>query len=287
MGSSTQRPLRSLALHESRFWCGMNKKALKGKGGVFFTLISLTLVAILLVIFARNLSAVRDTESTAARIRSIDSFLKDVESSYLPLSARASGYRAVLATTQYLNSTQQYISFPQSEIGGVLINGTLASGQVMTENTLSNFTSHIMDVAKETYSIDLYVVLNGAQVGQTSPWQIEIEVNVSLLARADVGNWSRDATIRTQIPIAGFLDPQYLIRTGAYEQPISQSNITNGQWNISVLDSFISEGRYLHVEGSGAPSFLERFKESPEPSECCGIESTINPEMISPSNQQE
>lgn len=258
------------------------------KKGMFFTLIALTIVSILMVVASRSATVVQRGDSSALRIQAMDSFLSDVENSYLPLAARASAYKAIASSTLYMNATGQFLSDPGSDLGGVMLNGTLGSASIMANNTLQNFSARIEGFAADVYGIDLQMEVHSGSMAQTSPWRIDVAVNVSYVAKADVGNWTREKRIATSIPVEGFLDPQYLVRTGgAYQHRIAQAGIPATRWNISNLDDFVSSGNYTRFEGSDAPSFLERFKASPAASECCGIESTINPASVSPGNQQE
>ncbi len=255
---------------------------------MFFTLVALTIVSILLVMFSRSVGVVRESGSPAIRVMAIDSFLSDVESSYLPLAARTAGYKAVQATIARVNATGQYLSAPETDLGAVMLNGTLGTTSVMANNTLRNFTTQIEALASSTHSLNLVITLRSARMNQSNPWKIDIVANVSYVATADVGNWTRSNLIATSIPVEGFLDPQYLARSnGAYQQHIWRSTLPSTQWNISKLNSFVSSGNYTRFEGSTAPSFLGRFMSSPPASSCCGIESTINPAKVSPSSQQE
>lgn len=267
---------------------GQDRTAYSSKKAMFFTLVALTIVSILLVMFSRSVGVVRESGSPAIRVKAIDSFLSDVESSYLPLAARTAGYKAIQATIARVNSTGQYLSAPESDLGGVMLNGTLGTASVMANNTFWNYTRQIEALASSTYSLNLVITLRSARMNQSIPWRIDIVANMSYVAAADVGNWTRSGLITTSIPVEGFLDPQYLVRSnGAYQQRIWRSSISSTQWNISRLDAFVSAGNYTRFEGSTAPSFLGRFMSSPPASSCCGIESTINPAKVSPSSQQE
>ncbi len=256
---------------------------------MFFTIIALILVSIMIVVFSRNIGVVREDNSPAVRIKSIDKFLSEVELSYMPLAARAAAVKALQASVIQMNKTGQFFTQPEVELGGVMLNGTFGSQVAMANNTLENFSAQIEKVASEVYAISLDIRLHEAKMSQINHWQVNLVINFSYVAKADVGNWTRQGIIiSTSIPVEGLTDPQYMVRTqGAYLQKIKMSAVTQGQWNISTLNAFISAGEYTRFGGSDAPSYLERFKSSPASSECCGIESTINPAKISPSSQQE
>ncbi len=254
---------------------------------MFFTLIALTIVSILLVMVSKSVGFVKDSGSSTIRTKAIDGFLSDVESSYLPLAARTAAYKALQATTAYMNATGQYLSNPENDLGAAMLNGTVGSRVVMANSTLRNFSSQIEAFASSIYSTNLRITLHSGRMNQSTPGEILITVNVSFVATADVGNWTRD-NLLTKISIEGFLDPQYLVRSGgAYKQQIRLSTPFSEQWNISGLNGLVSSGNYTRFEGSASPSFLGRFRSSPPVSPCCGIESTINPAKVSPSSQQE
>ncbi|HLD86917.1 MAG TPA: hypothetical protein VJB12_02540 [Candidatus Nanoarchaeia archaeon] len=258
-----------------------------GKKGIFFTLIALTLVAILIIVFARTINTSKDSGATFTRIQFIDAFVKDAQDSFLPLASRASSYRAIQAASAYMNATGQFLQDPEHDLASAMVNGTIGADAVMVNSTLTNFTDYLEILAKESHGIDMEITVHDARFSQSSPWQVDIEVNASILAIGDVGNWSREGLlVRSSVPIEGFYDPQYLVGGAGYGHIFQKSNFSAGPWNLSMLDSFITKGEYLRIEGSSAPSFLERFKSTPLSSECCAIESTIEPDRVSPSDQQ-
>ena len=52
------------------------------------------------------------------------------------------------------------------------------------------------------------------------------------------------------------------------------------EWHIENVTNHIKHGTYVHWENSDAPSFLMRFYDDMSASDCCGIESLVNPDNV-------
>src|SRR3989338_446323 len=271
---------------------GSRKKALPpmfaSKKGIFFTLISLVLVTIITHIFTQGTAGLGENEATEIRIRVLDSFISKMESSYIPLALESATFRGVNKTVWYMYTQEPdvWLTNPGEELGSIIKNGTLETPAgtmlILDNNTLMNFTRRIKSIAAASYGMEVSVDIHDVRLSQIAPWQLESRVNFSLTAKSSIANWSRQYRIATAtLSIEGFPDPQYAVNTeGDYVKVVHRATTQPSQWDAALLGDFIASGNYTRFEGASAPSYLERFKQSPSSSSCCGIESTINDALL-------
>jgi len=61
---------------------------------------------------------------------------------------------------------------------------------------------------------------------------------------------------------------------------IHKSGTIFNEWDVEKVKDFIRDGNYTHFENSQAPTFIMRFTDNIAPSNCCGIESFVNPNKL-------
>jgi hypothetical protein len=252
------------------------------KKGIFFTLISLVLVTIITHIFTQSTAGLQQDNAAMLRIQVLDNFITEVEAAYLPLALQAASFKGINATISWMDAQNVWLTNPGTELGSIIKNGTLGIQIVQNNNTVENFTRKVEQTAAKTHGMDLTIKVNSVLFNESAAWQLDIAANVTVIAKSNVGNWSREGVmISTILSIEGLPDPQYISRTdGAYHKTIRRSTIIPGQWNATKLAALITSGNYTRFPGSSAPSYLERFKNSPQASSCCGIESTITDSLL-------
>lgn len=131
------------------------------------------------------------------------------------------------------------------------------------------------------------------QDNSTGPWQVGIKasINYSIVAGDVTINNSENVT--SIFSIEGIPDPLYLVESpksdedasgGAdgilYTNYFNATNVTG--WNISTFFRQV-EWRFYRADSSGS-SFLNRFYGKDEKSPCCGVESLINPLVMTTVN---
>lgn len=268
------------------------------KRGIFFTFTAIMMMAIFIVVFTpqAEISLQKDAQAIRARIGSIDNYVSDLENSYFETILRATTYKTILSLIFYTNSTGSYLSNLDSafsevaltgKINGVLID-SITGKKIMDNNTLTDWNNRIIETARDTLNVNTTIIVTNVSVFQAKPWNIESSLSVNFTVKSNIAEWKKEAIITTTIGIEGFHDPYYLVNTNkVYTNQIKKSTAEFNQWNIAKVREHLRNGTYVHWEDSDAPSFLMRFTNTISNSACCGIESLVNPNKISPSDKIE
>jgi len=281
-----------------------NKKMLNKKG-IFFTLISITIMAVFIFVFTpqADVSLEKDTQSIKVRISSIDNYVSDLEDRYFIDVLRSGTHKTILSLVYYIEAKAlegegSFLTDLNSAFSGVIqygkINGEfidditepIAGRRIMEGNTLDAKIKEIKDKAAETLKVDTIVTIKpgSIKVSQKTPWEMESEMEIDFTVKSsdNIAEWSKQSIIiRAATGIKGFNDPYYLVNTnGAYKNPIAISTVEFDQWSIDKVREHIENGKYIHWKESDAPSFLMRFTNTISPSSCCGIESFVNPNKL-------
>lgn len=269
------------------------------KKAIFFTFIAITMVAIFALIFTpqTDISLQKDTNAVRIRISSVDDYVGDLQNSYFEKILRASTYKTISSLIFYVNSTGTYIPNLDSAFYEVILNGTInkvsidsiTGKKIMYNSTLINWSQMIIKVAKDTLNVNTTIVIENVSVYQTKPWSIDSRLVLSFDVLSNAAEWARkNVSIITEISIEGLYDPYYLVNTNRkYTNQIKKSSLDNNKWNISNLRDQLRNDTYIHWQQSGAPTFLMRFTNTTTNSSCCGIESLVNPNKLSQSDQRE
>lgn len=272
-----------------------------GKKGIFFTFIAITIMAIIVLVYtpSANITLQKDTESVKSRINIIDRYFDELEEQYLETVLRAASHKAMLSLIYYINSSDppEYLQNFDAAFYEVIINGSIngiaidsvTGRKIMDNNTLSNWTEKITDAARDTYNVNTSIKINSVVAYQSKPWAIDVSLNLDLNVQSEVASWRKDGVIiKASIDLEGFHDPYYIVNTNRqYSPAIKKSSVEFSKWNITHAREHLRNSTYVHWQDSEAPSFLMRFTNTIEASNCCGIESLVDPNKISPSDQRE
>ncbi|MBI2646868.1 hypothetical protein HYW99_00135 [Candidatus Woesearchaeota archaeon] len=268
---------------------------MKNKKGIFFTFIAISIMILFTLIFTpqADISLRKDTRAIKARIGNINSYVDDLEYRYFETVLRATTYKTILSLIYYINSTQQFLDNLDSAFYEVALNGTIngynidliTGKKIMYENNLTYWSDKIAETARQTLNVNTTIHISNVSINQTTPWSIDARLSLDITVISSVAIWKKtNITILTSIDIHGLHDPYYLVNTnGQYSYRINKSEIEFNKWNISNVRDHINNETYVHWQNSQAPSFLMRFTNTIERSLCCGIESLVNPNRISPS----
>lgn len=273
----------------------MGKMSLKKKG-IFFTFLAITIMTLFLIVFTpqAEISLQKDMQSTRARISSIDDYVNDLETRYFETVLRATTYKAILSLTYYINSTGFFIPNLDSAFSEVMLNGTInnvpidsiTNKKIMDNSTLTNWSSRISEAAKDTLNVNTTIVLINVTAFQTKPWDIDSTLKINITVKSNVAEWRKTVTISAAVSIEGLHDPYYFVNTDkAYANQVKKSSVEFDQWNITQVREHLRNGTYVYWKNPDAPSFLMRFTNTITSSSCCGIESLVNPNKISPADQ--
>jgi len=274
-------------------------KIIKEKRAIFFTFIAITIMAIFILIATPQAdnSLQKDTQAMTSRINSVDNYVDDLQNRYFENVLRATTYKTILSLILYMNSTGSYIANFDSAFSEVMLSGkidgvpidTITGKNIMNGNTLTDWNNKIIQAAKDTLNVNTTITVNSVSVSQTTPWNLDPAMSVNFTVNSNVAQWNKGAIIKTTTSIEGLPDPYYLVNTkpNSYANIIKKSSVGFNQWNITNVREHLRNGTYVHWQNSDAPSFLMRFTNTISNSGCCGIESLVNPNKISPSDQRE
>lgn len=275
------------------------------KKGIFFTFIAITLMVIFVWMFSpqAEISLQKDTQAMKTRIGSLDNYVNDLESRYFEAVLRAATHKAILSLIFYMNETGSYITNFDSVFYEVALNGSILNAgehvpidsitgkKIMDNNTILNWSNKIAQASKDALNVNTSITVVGITISQTKPWSINSTLTLNFSVKSNVAEWNKaNVSITTTTGIEGFYDPYYLLIAGSgglYANPIKKSSVDFDKWDIDKVREHLRNGTYVHWQNSDAPSFLMRFTITIAPSDCCGIESLVNPNKVTPTDQLE
>lgn len=250
------------------------------KRGIFYTTAAIALTIVVIVTYsaytAYRLSDRMDILQT--RILTVNFFIKDVEKD-LSKGAYIAGFRTLLSFNQFIASNGTFIANVNEKFKESFLNGTI-NNQPLSLMKDSTFTDWANKISAEADKIDIKFdfIVNDIKVNQTSPWDVNIGVNLSLDIRdkKNTSYWSRERYIVSSIPIIGFEDPLYIINSkGKVINTIISSNTTNFVVNGNVDSLMLHANNSYYIEHNDSPSFLMRI-EGNLGNSSLGIESMVN-----------
>ena len=281
----------------------MGNIIIREKKGIFFTFIAITIIAVFIVVFkpSSDIALKKDTQAIKTRIISVDNYVSDLEARYLETVLRSASYKTILSLIYYMNVTNSYISNFDATFSEVILNGsilkpgedhmpidTITGKKIMDNNTITNWTTRIVEAAKDTLNVETNISIHNVSINQLTPWDIEAKLIFNISVKSEVAEWNKSTSITTTFSLEEFPDPYYLVNTDpSYTNNIKRSSVTFDEWNLTYVREHLRNGTYVYWQNPNAPSFLMRFTNTITSSPCCGIESLVNPNMITPSDQIE
>lgn len=263
----------------------MKKSLFKSKKAMFFTLLTISVLAIYIFYFSTHNFGRESAkkEVVEKRILSIDDFLNDVKRD-LSRGLYVSGYRSLLALNEHMITHNTFIDDVESRMKEGIINGTINSttSNVLLGSTFPNWMQKI-SYQGDKIKVSIDMELLDVNVYQKDPWFVTVGANVSFFVydELETASFNQVDYVESDISIIGFEDPLYIIHgagrlTNLINKTPFENNFTfeeDNEWNISHLLDHTYKGYYS--SNSDAPNFLQRFEEDFAPSEN-GIESLVN-----------
>ncbi|MFP4118113.1 MAG: hypothetical protein ACLFTR_04275 [Candidatus Woesearchaeota archaeon] len=127
-------------------------------------------------------------------------------------------------------------------------------------------------------------IMDNINVEQTLPFSVTISFSISfnVSVRDGSASWHHeDVSIEADVSLTGLPDPMYTLGTMRvfghdmqFNNSIREDSRSSRNDSQSVV-ALYDEMRYVAAPGL-APSFFQRMVNSPNPSDCCGIESLVN-----------
>ena len=271
------------------------------KKGIFFTFIAILIMTVFILVLVpqADVSLQKDAQAISTKIGTVDNYIVILEDSYFETVLRATTLKTLLSLAFYANSTGKFLTDFDSSFSEIMINGTInkvpvdsiTRKKIMDNSTLINWSNAVAETAKSTYNVNTTIVIINVSVNQTDPWSVTSKLSLNITVKSSVAEWKRSKTIQTKLSLEALPDPYYLVNTvytnDLYDKRIKQSGIPFDVWNISQVRITLRNSTYVYWKSAKAPSYLMRFVNNTNSSECCGIESLVDPNKISPSDQRD
>ncbi len=263
----------------------MNRKS------VVFTFITVILLSIIIIAFLVNINNRTQTsiQTSNVKVETLNNFVKDLNSSYLPDALRASSNQAMLSLIDYESNKSSYISNAERYFRDVILDGYYGTEkqQDIFQNNL-NYTlpyalNEVKRLASQQGTIFEYSQfdINNLQVLQEDPWHVKVSLNMNyLLSDAKSGiNWTiRNRKIYTLIDIQNYRDPLYLIENKLGVSLMITKTPYTSFFDINMFKDHINKAYFR--SNPGAPEFLSRLQGNLDASaygSAYGIESLLDP----------
>ena len=264
----------------------MAVKLIKGKKAIFFTLIAISLVAAMALLYTPNPAAEINPGrfGTEARVKSTNALVADIKETYLESALKVSSHKAMIALTEHMKSNNQFLADFQGSFSEAVMMGTI-DGQpssTMRGNTMPEWLERISNVSRGTFNVEINFTAHNVKAYHAEPWKVDVQLNVSFSASTETAVWNMTEHIAAaQISIEGLEDPYYSVNTvGLYIKKVNRTNTTSAKWDASSVQNHLKWETYVHFPDSKAPSFIMRFENRSMNSSCCGIEGLANPQKL-------
>ena len=252
------------------------------KKGFFFTIAAIALSIVLILSFKVYDTQARDEKNDviAARILTINDFIKDVESD-MEKGLYISSKRTFLGMQEYITEQGSYVPSTAAAFEEGILLGTIGGTQVnLTVNsTFTHWTRKIQEQA-EKVDIESNFTILSLSLTHADPWSVNITASIMFNAsdRKKTASWLRIQEISTKIAITELEDPLYVVETsGKITNSILVTNLTPLVMGGDVANLKRHANVSYYVASNYSPSYLMRLEGNMSPSPF-GIESLVNVE---------
>lgn len=234
---------------------------MKSKKAQMFTVIAVLLIVLMLIV-VEIYSTIHDRKAIRTRVSSMNNFLLSLETN-LQRQAYISGFRMVFLAGGEVGPT--YISNITAFFNEAYFNGSV-NGQ--SEGLMIGATHNDMINSINTKASKISVVINMTNttisMTQNDPWNLRFTITSDFVMsdKQNLALWQKKQNISVLIPVEGFEDPFFKIKSGGrisrlINRTIYDGNFVNGA-DVSNLSDHFAKGYYAN--NSNAPSFLNRLQ---------------------------
>ncbi len=257
---------------------------IKGKKAIFFTVISIILVAGLIFFYinANKTSMLDSTKVIEKRVISINSLIGDIEHDIVR-GLQISSMRSLIGMSEFMTKNGTFLPDFTTSFNEVMINGTINRSiiDIARNATFSNWTEKIIDISKK---LDVDVEFHNLYITpyHENPWDVRINIigAMNLTDRKGLASWNRQINLTTTISILDFEDPIYTVTSrGKLTNEILKNNVTDFVSGSDATNLIEHANNSWYIASTLAPSFLMRFAGNLSPSPF-GIESIVNVEEL-------
>lgn len=142
-------------------------------------------------------------------------------------------------------------------------------------DTLVYYLDRMNAFSQAALGITTAYQIHNISIEQTLPFEIEATASITTRLFNPHLSYDLDASTTAVVALDGIPDPLFTYNH-FYNKTINQTAFDNDQ-NLDILEftQFHEKGWYRYQRD--APGFMQRLLNSTEASECCGIESTVDP----------
>jgi hypothetical protein len=253
------------------------------KRSMFFTLISFVFVLALIAFMLPNseyTSFSSKVPTLKVRLAKANGFM---ESIYGVLGERAlkySGQNSLREMVIYVNSTRKPLKNASAEFISLMMDASINGTHIdaMENNTLPLLMARFERLGRNDLDLKPIIKINGISIYQsnlTGYNRVGLDMNLSVYVDGGVASWNSTKIVSTFLYVDRFDDPYYVLNYDGFGNRIKLSNVSPDEWSPNKTWELIDSMQYTYEPG--APSFLMRFENKSAGSDCCGMESLINP----------
>ncbi len=211
------------------------------------------------------------------RVQTVNDFVKDVEFD-LQKGVEIAATRTLLGIQEYVTEEGTYLDNAPLVFEEGFLLGTIEGNAVsLLEN--ATFPIWVEKIREEAWKMDINATITvmDMEISHSSPWTVNVSVVVELNISDSkkTAQWSRIKEVNSQISVAGFEDPLYIVGSnGKITNIIHITNATPFVAGNNVSNLMLHANNSYYSASNLSPSFLLRLQgnmsASPE-----GIESLV------------
>jgi hypothetical protein len=258
------------------------------KKGVFFTVMSLLVVAFLLTsqkIGTEKYSPTKaDTDAAHIRIvllnRYIDTFEQQAGN-----SLSVAGYYSMRNISARVRANGVYATNMNASLRSCLTNRTDPLNCLLYNQTINYSLARLASIGSSNFSITTTYYIEDVWVSEEQPFEVVLWMNLSYNISDAFASWQTNSIIRSTINVRGIEDPAfaYANAAGTYtaRRNFLPTNVLGYAFNNTTFTQYYLNNEYIAMPL--APSVLQRYQgELHRNSSCCGVESIIRPPQVNP-----
>ncbi len=250
------------------------------KQGMFFTILSISLISLFLLSYSFY-TVFQDRNSINKRIETMNNYIFSLEED-LQRKLYISGFRIIFLFQERIIESGSYLNDINSSFEEAFFNGTIEGSVSEEEATLIAGTTYpeiLSDINNKSIklNIDVNFSYTNVTIIQEDPWEIKVTLETYLFIRdqGDLVTWNRTYVTTAYVPIENFEDPLYIVNTNA---------LVSNKINKTIYRPFVNGGvnnltkhvdNKLYINSTSAPNYLRRL-EGDLSSDPNGIESLVN-----------
>lgn len=250
---------------------------MKNKKAQIYTIMAIVLIGLLFV-STEVFSVVNQRHQVKTRVSTMENFLSSIEENF-ERQTFISGFRIIFLAENEIATKGNYISDINYFFEKAFFNGTVnGNSSEILEGATYNDILDSMNEKAEKVNVQITFKDPVISVSQEDPWNIMFKVttNFTMEDKSGLARWDKQQEIIAYIPIEGFEDPIYIIKTNGLVPRKITKTIYSTFDSTNLLDH-VNQGYYL--ASSEAPNFLNRL-EGNLSADANGVETLVNlPEL--------